>query len=600
MKEIKKITDNNSFFVDFSLFWVIFGWLALVLTLLDFFYAWIFFSFFAAGAAYFLWTVAAKKRKLKLSRNFILVNVALAAFVAILSFFTTPTVFTGTDQGSISNAPILLSENHQLRFSMPVIEEFFGVYGPGKALNFPGFHYTAQGELTTQFPLGYISWLGAFHSMFGLSGLVVANSVALFLFFLSFYMVGRKMLKRRYALLMMLFALTSFSFAWFSKFTLSENLALALLWMMVASVIYLVQTPGKKTLLLFVLASTLLIFTRIEGYAFFVTSALVLLLNKESRVFLKRNRRFIIVSAASFLLVFAVNLYKDMPFFREIGKASIGSFFETGDDGKVVVKSLLSPGVRITQIYVLYGLAGFFLVGFFSMVCSFWKKRYDILIPLFVVFPSFLYLIDSNISSDHPWMLRRFVFAILPVFIFYSAHLFKHLLEKNPGNSRHPLFLRYMAITLFVILVALNLKSFGRYAFFSENKGLLEQTQKLSEKFSDRDLILIDRLSSGDGWSLLAGPMRVLHGKQAAYFFNVSDLRKIDLQKFDDVYIITSEENIPFYASTEIGEKLSVEEKYTITTTRLVEQQKKDLLPIVRFPKKENVETEGYILKLEK
>ncbi len=600
MKEPKKITDNHAFFVDFSLFWIAFGWLALVSALLDFFYAWIFIVYSLAGIAYFIWTTAKRKRQMKLSRNFVSISVILAFFIILFSFFVTPTVFTGRDQGTISNAAIMLAEGHQLHFSTPVSKEFFSIYGQGKALNFPGFHYTEQGELTPQFPLGYIAWLGAFYSIFGITGLIIANAVALFLFFISFYMVGRKLLKRRYALLAMAFALTSFSFVWFFKFTLSENLALALLWVMIMSILYLLKDPGKKTLLLFVLASTLLVFTRVEGYAFFITSSLILIFNKESRTFLKKNQRFVFLAVISFLLVFALNFQKDLPFFKEIGKAAIGSFFETGEDGKIILKSLFSPGVRITQIYILYGLAGFFLTGFSGIAYAVIKKNYEILIPLFVTFPTLIYLVDSNISSDHPWMLRRFVFAILPIFLFYSTYLFKQLLEKNPGNSRHPMFLRYFAITLSIILIALNLKSFSRFALFSENQGLLEQTKTLSEKFSDRDLILVDRLSSEDGWSLLAGPMNVLFGKQAAYFFNISDLQKIDLQKFENIYVITSKQNLPFYASSEVADKLNIQEKYTLQTTRLVESQKKHILPIVRYPQKETVEITGYILKLKK
>lgn len=600
MKEFKKIIDNNSFFVDFSLFWIIFGWLALVSTLLDFFYTQIFVAYFIAGFAYFFRKFLNNKNVWKISPNFIAVNIFLLVFVTFLSFFVTPTVFTGRDQGSISNAAILLSQNHQLRFSTPASDEFFSIYGPGKALNFPGFHYTKQGELTTQFPLGYISWLGAFYSIFGLSGLIIANSVALFLFFLSLYVVGRKLLKKRFALLLTLLALTSFSFAWFFKYTLSENLAMALLWITVASVIYLTKNPGKKTLLLFVLSATLLLFTRIEGYAYLITGSSILLFNRESRDFIKQNRKWIFIAVFAFLLAFALNFQKDLPFFKEIGKASIGSFIETGDDGKIAVKDISSPAIRITQIHILYGLAGFLFLGALGMAAALGEKRRELLIPLFIVFPTFVYFIDSNISSDHPWMLRRFAFALLPLFIFYAANLIKYLSEKNPQNSRHPMLWRHSAIILSLSLIFLNLIPFLRFSFISENQGLLEQTQKLASNFSDKDLVLLDRLSSGDGWSLLSGPMDILFRKQAVYFFNTEDIKKIDLEKFENVYIITSEKQLPTYAASEIGNQLSVFKKYLLRTDRLIEKPANEFLPIIGYPQKKTVETQGYILKLEK
>lgn len=600
MEKSRKIIDNHSFFVDFSLFWIIFGWLALILALLNFFYGWIFIVYLTLGISYFIWILIKNKKGLKISKSFSFIVFILLFFITILSFFSEPTVFTGRDQGSISNAAISLSKNHQLHFSSPVIEEFFSIYGPGKALNFPGFHYTDQGKLTTQFPLGYISWLSAFYSIFDIKGLIIANSTALFIFFLSFYMIGRKLLKKRYTFIMMFFAITSFSFYWFAKLTLSENLALALLWTMIMGIIYLIQTPNKKTLLLFILSSTLLVFTRVEGYAFLLTSGLILLFCKTSRIFIKKNYKTVLFAIIIFIFIFSLNFQKDLPFFKEIGKATLGSFFETETDGKIVVKSLLSPGVQISQIYIIYGLAGFFILGFIGIIQSFLKKQWEQLIPLFVVFPTFIYLIDSNISSDHPWMLRRFVFAILPVFVFYSVKIIKYLLEKNSNNSRHPIFLRYLAIGFSIILLSLNLKSFCRYAFFYENKGLLQQTEKLSEKFSNKDLILIDRLSSGDGWSLLAGPLQTIFNKQAVYFFNPSDLQKINLNKFENIYLLATKDQLLLYANSEIGNKFNIKEKHVFETTRLIETSKNDLLPIERFPQKEIVKIEYYILEFKK
>ena len=154
-----------------------------------------------------------------------------------------------------------------------------------------------------------------------------------------------------------------------------------------------------------------------------------------------------------------------------------------------------------------------------------------------------------------------------------------------------------MSITILVLF--LNLKSFTRYAFYSEEQGLLEQTRDLSSKFSENDLILVDRLASENGWSMITGPMGTLFGKQAVYFFNVDDISKIDLSKFSNTYLITPKENIPHYASTAIGDALEVVDKYTLTTTRLVEPTKKSLFPILRYPEKETLTVEGYILRLE-
>ena len=103
-------------------------------------------------------------------------------FIIFLSFSTEPTVFSGRDQGSFSEAAVRLSQNHQLEFETLVSQEFFKIYGQGTALNFPGFSYTADGKLITHFSIGYIAWLAVFYSLFGLSGLAIANGVLFFIF----------------------------------------------------------------------------------------------------------------------------------------------------------------------------------------------------------------------------------------------------------------------------------------------------------------------------------------------------------------------------------------------------------------------------------
>lgn len=600
MKEIKKIEQDQTFFLNFSLSWGIFGILALISTLLDFFYGWIFAVYFFLGISYFAWNIFKNKIKFELSKSFIILNAIIIITITLFSFFVTPTIFSGRDQGSLSNAAISLSKNHQLAFSNTSVKEFFSIYGSGKALNFPGFHYTNDGDLTTQFPLGYISWLGAFFSVFGFTGMIIANAVAFYLFLLSFYFIGKELLGDKYAYLVLLFILTSFSFVWFFKFTLSENLAMPLLWIMVLTVFYLIKKPDLKIFSLYFITSFLLVFTRIEGYAFILTSSVLLLMGKNFRKFIKTNHKTIGIALIAFLVAFIVNFQKDLPFFKEIGKAIFNQFLEPEVKTSDFLRTFFAPAARISQVYILYGLAGFLILGFIGAIKSFWKKSIFILIPLLITFPALIYLIDSNISSDHPWMLRRFVFVILPLFIFYTAYLFKTLLDKNNSEPGRPKFSKYFVSVAIVTLLFLNLKSFNRYAFYSENQKLLEQTEKLSKKFSDKDLILIDRLSSGDGWSMISGPLESVFNKQAVYFFNPSDIKKIDLQKFENIYLLSPKESLAYYAGSELGDRLEIKEKYILQTTRLSEFKKNDILPIMRYPAKENVAVEGYILKLKK
>jgi len=81
------------------------------------------------------------------------------------------------DISTQSEAAAWLAQNHHVTFAIPASEEFFRLYGPGKAENFPGFYYTDDGKLTTRFLPPYTAWL----AMFGVVGLAFANALLFYI-----------------------------------------------------------------------------------------------------------------------------------------------------------------------------------------------------------------------------------------------------------------------------------------------------------------------------------------------------------------------------------------------------------------------------------
>jgi hypothetical protein len=152
---------------------------------------------------------------------------------------------------------------------------------------------------------------------------------------------------------------------------------------------------------------------------------------------------------------------------------------------------------------------------------------------------------------------------------------------------------------LALLLLASCLPAFFGYATFSENKNLLKQAEQLSLNFSANDLVLVDKDAAGNGWDMLSEPLSVIYGKNAAYFFNTQDLSRLDLQKFDSIYLIAPEKQLSFYSNSVIGEKIINSKDYTLETTRL-----KNQLDIpgkaLSLPEKENVVVHGKILRLSK
>ncbi|MCD6149860.1 hypothetical protein J7J13_03695, partial [bacterium] len=574
MMGIKKITTGDyKTFTLFALFWIFLAWLGFFSALAGFFHGWIFIVYSILGIISVAYHIRASILPFNLIRlngknsfsfsefpfsknihrfalkeklagrhsEFSRAALIFFAITFLFSFFTVPTVFSGRDQGSISEAAVRLAQNHQLEFSTPASREFFKIYGPGKALNFPGFHYTRNGELTTQFPIPYIAWLGIFYSIFGLAGLIIANAVLSYLFLFSAYLLFRLFAPVKYSVIFSLLILASFSFSWFLKFTLSENMALALVWLGILQLTLFFKKPThsvvipefseqqrrkypestlkikegkeKSGLYFFSLLTILglMAFTRIEGIATLTMLIIIMSFNKDARNFLAKNKmKRICLPVLFFIAVFILNFIVNFSFFNEIAKAVLKNPTQAG-----AAKSLLNTA----NVFLIYGIAPYLIFGTIGLIYFIVKRKRLELLPFILILPLFFYLISPRISSDHPWMLRRYAFAILPAFVFYTALWLAYYFK---GKKQQ------LAGIIFVILLLFNIPVSLKYFAFSENKNLLEQTESLSQNFSAADLVLIDRLASGNGWSMLSGPMSFLYGKNAVYFFNPNDLDKLN------------------------------------------------------------------------
>ena len=207
------------------------------------------FGITAIGTALLVW------RQCHLSRASIVRGAVIILFSAMVALSASPTIFSGRDEGSYAGAAIRLATEHSLISEIPSISrEFARLYGEGKALNVPGFFYTAEGNLTTQFPLGYIVWLGAFISIFGLTGISIANTTTLALTLSALFLLLRKFVSMPFALCGTVLAGISFPILWISGRTLSENLALPLFILLVFHLVSFVKRPSVLSWALVVLS----------------------------------------------------------------------------------------------------------------------------------------------------------------------------------------------------------------------------------------------------------------------------------------------------------------------------------------------------------
>jgi len=556
--EIPKNLNGYKLFSALGIFFLGLEFLAILLAIARIFYWPILFPYILGGIGLLLLLFFRSYKKIMIRE---LISAALVTLVAISAIFffslsAEPSVFSGRDQGSFSEAAVRLAQNHQLDFETPASQEFFKIYGAGSALNFPGFNYTQEGRLVTHFSLGYTAWLAVFYSIFGLGGFSVANGILFFLFLLSFFSLLKIHAGLKSAWLGFLLALSTFVFSWFFKFTLSENLALGFIWFGILELFLWLKYRDRFFFFTALVTFLLLTFTRIEAWALLVMLGVVLFIlsRKEKNLFSKNDRKLFEIIGGIFSLTFLTNLAVNSQFYRSSLKGLWRSF-SPEENGLSAFESLL----ELFDIFAYYNILIFLLIGGLGILYFVSKKKYFLLTPFFLLLPIFIYLLHPGISPDHPWMLRRFTFAIIPLGIFYTVLVIDYLFKRKS-------FFFLTALLLF----AANLPLFLPFSGFSENKNLLSQTKKLSENFSSTDLVLIDRLTSGDGWSMPSGPLSFLYGKQAVYFFNPKDLQKIDTQKFSNVYLIIPDESLALYEKSNLLENLVFQKNYQFTKNYLL------------------------------
>ncbi len=583
---------ESTLFVLFGLAIILLGWLFFVLALFNFFV----FPVILLGTIIFGVTAL-----VFLGRFFwfgapiikILLG-SLLVLVTVNAFFTTPTLLSGRDQGSISEAAIRLSQTSVIAYKSTAVTAFFDIYGPGLALNFPGFAYTQDGFLITQFPLSYTSFLAGFYSLFGITGLAIANNLLLFCFLLTLFQILRLFVSPTRAFAGTLLAGLSFLPLYFSQFTLTENLAVFLFTFLSYSLLRFIQRPTFLHYIAIFLASTLLAFTRIEGYVFLLLVGFILLWNKDARqLFRTHPYKTLLIPGLAALFFFLRNFFINLPYYKTIGRAfekMLGGF---GSD--VLSQNSSSLGIfaghlPVGGILILYGVLPLFLVGTLGYLIIWRSKKYLALIPLAVGLPTLIYLFLPNITLDHPWMLRRYYFTLFPIFVIGTTVGFSLL--ANTHKRSQVLF-----YSLIIALFAFSLPASLTVLPVREDKNLLSQIERFSTGFSPESLVLIDRAVTGSGYALPTGPLTNFFDRQAVYIFNPEDITKLDFTRFSQIYLLTPESELYRYTET-LGERLIYKGSYTFTRTGLEEQSLRQNGGNFVFPQKKTFETKNLLFQV--
>lgn len=423
----------------------------------------------------------------------VLSNVTVASgvvccLVASLLIFFPHDTFGGRDEAQYLNGALRLAVTGSLEFP----------------LHLNGLADNYIENLRTQ-PFGYKVWVATQYIFFGQQGALRGNVIIIVLGLFSFYLVASLLGGRKIGLIALALYISSMPFLWFSRETMSENLAFYLLWGLIIFFLIYLRTKHFRYLFIAFAYSWIFALTRIEGFyiqlMFLVLLPTILVLKR-----VEDYKRIALIVGVYLLFVFS-NIYVARetyaPFIGETFKSvqygikrsvqpltSIN--FVKGDNGSVVtIQSKYNRLYDNIPFFFSMLLAKYnFFIVIFSLVFIFFytvfRKRYTsnsslyVLIILALLSPEYFKFISPGVTIDEPWLYRRYLYALLPFGYVCLVIFLKSFRQKK--------ILSYIIIVLLTINIVLS-----KDILFLKNNWLLgEKIAEIGKDISSKDFLLID------------------------------------------------------------------------------------------------------------
>lgn len=424
--------------------------------------------FFTTVFFYFL-----KKDIILLPRLNIPVLVIISFISLILIFFPHDT-FGGRDEGTYAGLAMILTKHQSL--SIPSY-----LYKAPLLYGIPGDNFTFGTP-------AYIVWLAAQNVLFGASWMLRSNVILILLGLCSLFLTSSLIAKKSLALMTVLLFGTSMPFLWFSRETLTENLAFFLLWPLLLSLFLFIKTKKYYFLSYLFLSSWLLAFTRNEGM-FMQIPVLVILatvLVVEKVIPLKRTISicfmYLLLVSSSFVITNTFSPLKNnleisgtiSIFTHQISRSTI---VKLGERFPSFVFQMLSKQNLSLALYSFI-----LVIAFTSVHRKYTTKKYLFYICMVgVLSVEFLKLINPSVTLEQPWMYRRYLYALLP-FGYLSLLMVLDYLIKQRRASYYIL----SGILLGNMLLSKNI------LFLKNNWSITEKVDKLLRPISEKDFLIVD------------------------------------------------------------------------------------------------------------
>lgn len=492
---------------------VLVGWLALVLTIAQFFLK----PLIIIGIILIVLSISRCLKSYQSIRAPTKTELLVILFVIFFAIFNASfaheTFEGGRDQGVYSNSAAYLSQNHTLKISEKVQSPGFRL-SPDKKAFIPEFHF------------GYISWLALHHIFLGIPGIKLANFLPLIIGLLSLFSIGKKIANTKAGLFTVLMMTTSFILIWYSRRTFSEIYFLALIWFGILTFLKSYLEDKTKFLMIAIASFGLLLFTRVEGIMIF---GMFLGIIAFLYLFVKKWRSQpigVVLPMVIILLLFIFYSLKIQPTHNSQIVSTlkkpfglISGLFKTIGPAEKFAQSfdyvMDRPTLYIFQVLGAYNLLipfGLALIMVLGAVFRIRRGRKNILalIVFALIAPTFFELINITSYHDQPWILRRFLPTIIPfTCLFSSIFLIK--------------FVKTARYLLLFLILGVNLIISAPILTFVEFENILQsEVKEIAQILPSEANIFYERQSSGRFNIDL--PLRFIFGKKNIAFKDATEI----------------------------------------------------------------------------
>lgn len=419
---------------------------------------------------FFLFSV---KNDAKRIPNVSLVVLSLISLISLILILFPHDSFGGRDEGMYSGLAMILSKHHSISI-------------PSNLVKAPILYGSPDPTISLDTPV-YVVWLATQKILLGVDWMTRSNVVLIFLGLSSLYLVSASVTKKSLSFIIVVLFSTSMPFLWFSRETMTENMAFFLLWFLILSLILFMKTKKTYFILTLFLSSWLFSFTRNEGLFIQIPILIVFTAALLIRKIVPAKKIFFISIIYLFLIVlsfFVNNNFSPLNKNHEVTGSIIALTTQ------IPKSDIVKLGERIPS-FVFHmnskqNLSIAIYSSFFVLILVLFSKKKVVedkilYICLFtIVSLEFLKLINPSVTLEQPWMYRRYFYAILPFGYLSLLILLNSLIKKK------------LLIFITGMLLIVNIILSSKIITLENNWGVTGKIEKLTQNISVNDFVIID------------------------------------------------------------------------------------------------------------